>query len=295
MLCLTGCDIADWGDSQRYTHDFHYNFPLSTGGKLSLETFNGSVEITAWDQQTVDISGTTHGRTQADADNLKIQIDHTPAAVDIRVARQYDNRQREGAKFIIKVPRSTLVDRVTASNGGIRVEDAVGPSRLRTSNGGVHIVSFKGNLDIHTSNAPVELTDVEGDVIANSSNGHIHATRLEGTLDGTTSNAGVKAEVLRSDRPVRVDTSNGSVDLVLPNGVGRELRVNTSNAGITVRLPDKQNAHVMARTSNSSITTDFDVAARGEIGKHSLDGTLGSGGPLIDLVTSNGGIRLVRM
>jgi hypothetical protein len=33
---------------------------------------------------------------------------------------------------------------------------------------------------------------------------------------------------------------------------------------------------------------------RGEINKHHLDATLGSGGPLIDLSTSNGSIRIVR-
>jgi hypothetical protein len=34
------------------------------------------------------------------------------------------------------------------------------------------------------------------------------------------------------------------------------------------------------------------VRAQGEIGRNRLDGVIGSGGPLIDLTTSNGAIHL---
>jgi hypothetical protein len=73
-----------------------------------------------------------------------------------------------------------------------------------------------------------------------------------------------------------------------------DVRVSTKNGGITLRLPESTNARVVARTSNSSITTDFEITAHGEISKNRLDGVIGAGGPLIDLSTSNGGIRLLR-
>ena len=295
LLCLTACDVADWGDLERFTKDFHYSYPLQSGGKLTLETFNGSVEISGWDQETVDISGTKYGRSQQEADELKIEIDHSPMLVSIRVPRPYDRRNRQGAKFVIKVPRTAVFDRITSSNGAIRTADGAGPARLKTSNGAIHVQGLHGDLDAQTSNGSVELLDVEGDVTAHSSNGHIRAERLKGTLDATTSNSGVHAEIVRSDRAVHVETSNGAVEIALPNGFNREVRVSTNNAGITVRLPEAINARVVARTSNSSITTDFDVSMRGEISKHSMDATIGSGGPLIDLNTSNASIRLLKM
>src|SRR3954452_25090748 len=104
LLSLTGCYVGDWGHFERFHSDFHQSYPLDPAGKLSVETFNGSVEISGWDQNTVDISGTKFGPTQQLADDLPIAIDHTPSAVSIRVSRPFDAHGSRGARFVIKVP-----------------------------------------------------------------------------------------------------------------------------------------------------------------------------------------------
>jgi hypothetical protein len=59
MLVLAGCEDFDIGGfTQRYKEDFHFSYPLAEGGRIELENFNGSVEISGWDQNTVDIDGT---------------------------------------------------------------------------------------------------------------------------------------------------------------------------------------------------------------------------------------------
>jgi hypothetical protein len=76
----------------------------------------------------------------------------------------------------------------------------------------------------------------------------------------------------------------------------REVHADTSNSSITVRLPSSAGATVRAHTTNSSIDTDFDVSVHGGmISKHRLEGTIGSGGPLLDLGTSNGSIKILRL
>jgi len=296
LLSFTACDIEDWGDAGlgHFTADFHSSYPLNATGKVSVETFNGSIEISGWDQNTIDISCTKYGPTQSAADDLRVETDHTPDAVSVRVVRPSAPRNHLGARFVIKLPRGALLDRLTASNGSIRTSDGVGPARFRTSNGSIEVKGLRGALDAQTSNAAIELTDVAGDATLHTSNGRIRTANLKGALDATTSNGGVHAEVDRADRPVRIESSNGSVELTLPDGFSRDVRVSTSNSGITLRLPSSSHAHILARTSNSSISSDFDLNMRGEISKNSIDGTIGSGGPLIDLNTSNGGIRLVR-
>ncbi|MBZ5618189.1 MAG: DUF4097 family beta strand repeat-containing protein [Acidobacteriia bacterium] len=295
LLCLTACDVMDLGDMERFSRDFHYSYPLSSTGRLSVETFNGSVEISGWDQNTVDISGTKYGPSQRAAEDLKVNIDNGPDSVSIRVLRPSERRNNQGARFVIKIPRAALLDRITSSNGAIRTTDGSGPARLRTSNGQIHVTGLRGNLDAQTSNSAIEVLDVNGDMVAHTSNGPIHAQRLNGTLEATTSNSGVHADLLRADRSIRVETSNGPVELTLPDGFSREIRVNTNNSGITLHLPRDLNAHVVARTSNSSISTDFDVRMQGEFSKNHLDATIGSGGALLDLSTSNGSIRLLKM
>src|SRR5579864_8972086 len=117
---LTGCDLEDLADNGRFSSDFHYAYPLRPGGSLSVESFNGGVEVTGWDRDTVDISGTKYGPTQQAADGLRIDIDKAPDSVSIRAVRPSDRRNNQGARFVIKIPRGVALARIVTSNGGIR-------------------------------------------------------------------------------------------------------------------------------------------------------------------------------
>jgi len=296
LLGLSGCVMEDgFGGFQRYSRDFHYSYPLKSDGRLSVETFNGSVEISGWDEATIDISGTKYGPSQEAADALRVDVDHASDAVSVRAVRPTMWRNNIGARFVIKVPRGAALERIISSNGAIRVSDENGPAHLRTSNGQIHVEAFHGNVDAQTSNSAIELVDVDGDVTAHTSNGHVRADNLRGSLQATTSNGGVKATLSRPDRPVHVETSNGSVELTLPPKQSADVRVHSSNNGITLRLAEPVNARVSAHTTNASIHCGFEVRMSGEIGKNHMDAVIGAGGPLFDLSTSNGGIRLVKM
>ena len=294
LLLLTGCEFEDWGGMERYHEDFHFSYPMNTGGRLAVESFNGSVEVSTWDQQTVDISGTKYARTLEDARDLKIEIDHAPASVSIRAVRPAMRRGNYGARFAIKVPRGAVLDRLVTSNGGIRADDGVGPSRMKTSNGHVEVRGLKGPLTAETSNGPIEAQDIEGGVEAHSSNGHIRLDHVHGAVDATTSNSGINAVLEKVDGSVRLQSSNGPIELTLPANSQSAIRAHTSNSNVTLHLPGEVNARISADTSNGNISTDFEMRLRGEISKRHIDGTLGSGGPLIDLSTSNGSIRIVK-
>ena len=294
LLGMTACDFEDMSGFERYHKDFHYSFPLKSGGRLATETFNGSVEVSPWDQETVDISGTTYAPSQDEADNLKVDIDHSADSVSIRVVRPSMRRGNWGARFAIKVPRKTVLERITTSNASIRTVDGVGPGRFRSSNGQIHVEGLRGDLDAHTSNSAIELLDVEGEVKLQSSNGHIRVEGLSGSLEAGTSNSSIHARLDRANGPVHLDSSNGSIDLTLPPGANVPVRANTNNNSITLHVPGSINARLSARTSNGSISSDFELRMQGEFSRSHMEGSIGSGGPLIDLSTSNGNIRLVR-
>ena len=276
LVFLAGCEFEDMGDFSRYHEDFHYNYPLKTGGRVSVESFNGSIEISPWDQENVDISGTRYARSQDAISEIKIDVDHTMEAVSIRATKPTMRNGNYGARFVIKVPRSAVLDRVTTSNGAIRANDAAGPARFRTSNGGVHVIGFKGELNAETSNGTMELTSVTGPINAHTSNGAIHGKDLQGG-------------------PLDLSTSNGSIDLAVLTNPVPAIRAHTSNSSITLRVAGETNARLSASTSNGSITSDMEMRVRGEVSKNHMEGTLGSGGPLMDLSTSNGSIRILRM
>jgi DUF4097 and DUF4098 domain-containing protein YvlB len=295
LVCLPACDVVDWGDHGHFSRDFHFNYPLRAGGRLSVEGFNGLVEVSTWEQETADISGTKYGPTPEAADALRVDIDHPGDSITIRAARPSEWRNHLGVRFVIKVPRGTIYDRITTSNGPIRTADGAGPSKFRTSNGPISVQGLHGSVDAQTSNGPMEFTGVEGDIVAHTSNSRIHADRVTGNFEAESSNGPIHAEIVRADSPIHVETSNGPIDLTLAGSLTHGLRARTTNSAITLHMPGDANAHVVAHTSNSSITTDFAVAMQGEISKRDLDAVIGAGGPMIDLTTSNGPIRLVKM
>jgi DUF4097 and DUF4098 domain-containing protein YvlB len=300
LLGLSGCELEDFGSS-RYSKDFHYSYPLKPGGKLSVETFNGAVEVTAWDQDMVEIDGAKYGPSPEAADALKVDIANGPDSIAISVSRSEDFRGNRGARFSVKMSRKSILDHVTSSNGSIVLQGVLGPARLRTSNGSIRVSDSEGGLDAHTSNGGIELTDVTGDTVARTSNAHIRAENLKGPLEASTSNSSITASFAQVpfSRSVRLETSNAGVDLALPSTFGAPsgpgVRVGTSNGQITVRLPSSVNAQVLARTNNSSITSDFEMKLQGEARKNHLDAVIGSGGPLLDLSTSNAAIRLLKL
>jgi DUF4097 and DUF4098 domain-containing protein YvlB len=134
-------------------------------------------------------------------------------------------------------------------------------------------------------------------VVAHTSNGHIRVDNVRGGLQAGTSNGGITASVAPNQdvRPIRLDSSNGNIDLTLPANFTNGVRASTSNSGITLHMPGPVNARVAARTSNASVSSDFEVRVEGELNKNHMDGVMGNGGPLLDLSTSNGAIRFLRM
>ena len=294
LIVLAGCDFEDFGGLERYQEDFHYSHPLKAGGRLTVEGFNGSIEISPWDQETVDISGTKYARSPEDTASIHIDIDHSPDSVSVRAVRPSMRHGNYGVRYAIKVPRKVVLDRLTTSNGSIRIADTSGPARLKTSNGRVDVQHLQGDLSAETSNSSIEVMDNDGSVEAHTSNGHIRVEGLRGALDATTSNSSIHARIEHVIDSVRVQSSNGSIDLTLPPGSNVPVRAHTSNSSITLHMPGDVNARLTADTSNSSITSDFELRMRGEFNKHHLDGTIGNGGPAIELSTSNGGIHLLR-
>jgi hypothetical protein len=295
FFLLAGCEDFDIrGVSDRYREDFHFSYPLSAGGRIELEGFNGSVDIVGWDKDLVEIDGTKFAASEERMKEIKIDIDAKADSIRIRAEHPIEPFRAAGVKYSLHVPRHAELANISTSNGAMRIDSIDGRARLTTSNGGIHATGIHGSLDARTSNGSVDISDVTGDTTVRTSNGSVRAEVKKGNFEARTTNGSITARLLEADsRPVRLESSNGHIELTMD--AAREVHADTSNSSITVRMPNSIGATVRAHTSNSSISSDFDVNVRGGmLSKHRLEGTIGSGGPLLDLGTSNGGIKLVR-
>jgi DUF4097 and DUF4098 domain-containing protein YvlB len=293
-----GCDFETLADaSDHYREDFQYTYNLQPGGRLSIESYNGSIEILGWEKDSVQITGTKYASRQSYLKEVKIETRADNNSVTVRTVRPLGWHGSSGAKYSVRVPFKVQLDRIASSNGQIRVEDIQGPVRLETSNGAIRLRKIEGTLDARTSNGGIDGDSLTGDVTLHSSNGGIHLDSVAGALVAGTSNAGVHVRLgkPKPNEPVRLSSSNGGVELEIESLDNNEIHASTSNSTVTVRLPATLKAELRASTSNGNIQTDFDVTTHGSISKNHLDGTINGGGPLIDLSTSNGTVKILKL
>jgi len=128
---------------------------------------------------------------------------------------------------------------------------------LRTHNGGISVEGINGRVDVEALNGGVSIREVQGEV--------------------------------------RGGTTNGGVTLAL-NGdrwIGQGVDLETTNGGVTIIVPERYSARLETGTVNGGMNVDFPITIQGMVGRR-LSTTLGSGGPLIRVRTTNGGIHLRR-
>lgn len=294
-LLLAGCDIdIDDVHGHREEEAFQYTHDFTPGNRLVVDNYNGSIEITGWDQPKIEVAGAKYASTKERLGEIKIDIQKGAGTVTVRTVPPIARYGNHGARYIIRVPRKATLELVKSTNGSVRVTDVDGDATTRTTNGTIRVSKVNGQVSVSSTNGNVECVDILGPVTARTTNGRIKLDAIAGGMDASTTNGSINAAMTKSldDRRMRFSTTNGSIDLQLPAGLKNDVRASTTNGSIGVKLPSSANFAVSARTSGSSVRSEFDV--RGDITKKRIDGKVGAGGPMLDLSTSNGGISLQR-
>ena len=169
--------------------------------------------------------------------------------------------------------------RVDASAGKI---GASGPDSKRDASWSVSYEIFVPQMtDLSTSSVKggIDLSDIRGRIEFETTNGGVRLTRVAGDVKGQTKNGGIQ------------------VELTGRTWEGGQLQAQTSNGGVTITMPDNYSAHIQTETVNGAIDSDFPVTVtvQGRVWPQrpqSLDFNVGSGGPLIHVSTTNGGVKL---
>lgn len=172
--------------------------------------------------------------------------------------------------------------RELAEGVGLRIDgDDVDTDGPRTGRDESWFVSYRidvprrTDLDLETSNGGIQIEGVHGRLRFRTSNGGVTLIGVGGDVEGRTSNGGVK------------------VELTGATWEGSGLEVTTSNGGVRIAVPDDYNAVLETGTTNGGIDVDFPV----QMTRHSrrqMTLELGNGGPVLQVSTTNGGVRIGR-
>lgn len=234
------CERSWDGDRERACFalegDFDAPSALRVDGGL-----NGGVTIEGWNGDFVSIraevwaNARSMDRARQIADDVRVRLDGGRLSAD---GPGTDRRESWGVSWEVRVPRNTDLD-------------------VETHNGGIDVVDVQGRIRFDALNGGVDLIRVGGDVIGRTTNGGVTVE-----LDG----------MRWSGEGLDVETTNGGVTLIVPEGYSARLETGTVNGGFDI---------------------DFPITVQGRIGRR-LSTTLGEGGPTVRAVTTNGGVEIRR-
>lgn len=165
--------------------------------------------------------------------------------------------------------------RVVSDGGRIYAE---GPESRRHASWSVSYdvyVPTQSNLEANTVNGGISAENVRGELNFEATNGGVHVTDVGGNVRARTTNGGVVA------------------DLSGTTWQGEGLDLQTTNGGATVYVPRGYNAHLETGTTNGGMHIDFPITVSGSLSKR-ISTQLGSGGPTVRVVTTNGGVHIAQ-
>ena len=128
-------------------------------------------------------------------------------------------------------------------------------------------------------------------------NGGISISGVNGTARFETVNGGVSLKEIAGD--FKGHTTNGGVNVVLSGSAwrGNGLDVTTTNGGVRLLLPGNYSAHVETGTVNGGFSSNIaalNVDSEERRGSHAvrINTDINGGGPMIRVITTNGGVRI---
>lgn len=294
-LVLASC--VDFGDLDRARQDFHYSYALEPGGRLDLDNTNGSVDVTGWDRNTIEVSGTKFAPSEDRLREISIHVSASGNQASVRTEEPRDFLHGSySVRYIIRVPSHISLDQVHTTNGAISIEDLDGGGRLNGTNGRISLARDTGDYNVQTTNGPIDIEECAGSERADTTNGRIRGRLKTGALEAHSTNGSIDFTIVKptGGQPIRLSTVNGSITLTLAEFHDNPLTTETTHGSVTLRLPADTNARISAASALSRISSSLSLSSTQDISRHRFEGQLGNGGPLISASTTTGSIRLER-
>jgi hypothetical protein len=195
----------------------------------------------------------------------------------------------EGAQVQIRalrIARAGSDDAASELLKQVQIEENVTPDAVRLQTKAPSASGWgKGHEVKYFVKAPPSIR-----VNAHTTNGGIRLAGLRNDLDVSSVNGGIDGE--RLSGPVKASTTNGGVDVQVDAVPSGGVRLSTVNGGISLELPQAARADISARVTNGGLHTDNLTLDVQEQSRRRLEGKLNGGGSRVELVTTNGGIRI---
>ncbi|MGH9432270.1 MAG: DUF4097 family beta strand repeat-containing protein [Terriglobia bacterium] len=296
-----------------------FNRTLKVTGPVQLDVSTGSGHITVrpGSSSSVEVHGIikAHNSWGFDSGNAEDKVrrleSNPPIEQDgnyIRIGHIEDRELRNNVSisYELTVPAPTQIKCGTGS-GNVDVEGIRGPAHASSGSGNISVSNIGDEVYASTGSGRIGLDHVKGSVRATTGSGTIQANSVAGGFHLSTGSGDIRlSDVAPGDG--RVSTGSGSVEVT---GVRGALQVgsgsgaitaqgdptgdwvlHTGSGSLTLRINPSASFNLDAHTDSGQIYTQRSVTVQGTQGRGTLHGKVGNGGPVVNLRTGSGSIRI---
>jgi DUF4097 and DUF4098 domain-containing protein YvlB len=268
-------------NAEQYVGKEEKNFSVSGKAEVVLKTFDGSIQVQAWEKPQVAVTIERRAGSQAEAEALKVTTQQTGNRIVVEAVQPERTEVHVGwergrsVAFVVMVPRETDLD-------------------ARSGDGSISVSGITGTVDAHSGDGSITARDLTGQVGLHTGDGSVDVENVSGGLNVETGDGSVK--IKGAPRSLRAHTGDGSVDLdvISTTAPSEDWELTTGDGGVRVALPAGFNAELDAHTGDGGIdANEWGLRASGEE-RNDLRGTIGSGGRTLRIRTGDGAISLTK-
>jgi hypothetical protein len=273
-VCLLGGGVM-------FAQEGRFERTLNVSGNVDLDVMTdaGGIVVTPGPPGSVHIRGILKGQhgwmggSSADIESRIRRLEQTPpihqTGNTIQAGHVAKNELRGiSMRLEIMSPPNTKV-RARADSGGIRIEGMKGPVDCQTDSGGVDARNIGSELRAATDSGGIHIRNVQGPLYARADSGGIEALEVAGSIDAQTDSGGIHLAQTKPDS-IRAKADSGGAHVKLVSNAGYDVRASSESGNVSVS----------------------DIAVRGTLSKHRMEGKVRGGGPLVDVHAGSGTVTI---
>lgn len=255
---------------------------VARGDRLVIEQLTGSVVITSWDRDAVEVRSADGGPAAG--------VQRTGG--EVRLVRAATRGRPRSVDAAVRVPRWIALE-VGSPSLDVSIAGVAGSIRVQNVSGDVRVEDADGYVDVRSIRGEIVVVDARGGVRASSQADDVTLRRASGPLEIHSVNGDIVLEDVQSGS-VRVEALDGDVFFSGALTAGGEYGFNVHDGDATIAVPASVSARVRVSTFDGDFESEFPVRVERLSAGRPLEFVLGDGGATLRIEVFDGEIRLVQ-
>lgn len=277
---------------------FERSYTVSGPVELEVSTRSGDISVRNGPAGTVTVRGKIHvgdrwftGNRQGDVSDIEKNPPISQSGNSIRI--DYTKYHDLSIDYEITAPADTSVQTHSGS-GDQNVEGLTGKVDLQSGSGDMRLREIGNDVHVKTGSGDVEARAISGAFGIESGSGDV---RVEANSEGGNSSVrtGSGSIELRGVKGgLRVESGSGDVTISGTQTAAWDIRTSSGNVELQLQPGAAFDLDATAGSGNVTVDGPVTMTVEGDLRKarHSIQGKVGGGGPLVTVHTGSGDVHI---